>query len=222
MNSANEFYTKAKTKLGEGLRTWNYKIDFIKTIEGIDVISFVVISLTKIKFTIVYKNLPEHKLFGYEFNLESFDLRSFKNFITKTEKIIRSLKFDKELGVFKSNICKTSTPLFYDVFGTKYINKSNCIHCNCLTTSILQCNHYCCLLCETKILNESIVLASNTNITQTLQPSNKLIPICPVCKIKLSVKKSSLIEFNEIDDDEFNFIDDLNNSQNNYQNFHYC
>lgn len=153
MNSSKNIYIKTREHLGKGNKFWIYHIDFIKKILEINVFTFVTISLNKITFYILSQTNPNNILFKCIFTLNSFSENSINMFVKLIKKIISELEFDKLIGVFISKITKNNKPLFFDEFGTNYIDKKSCMGCSELTSIQLKCGHFLCYTCFENISN---------------------------------------------------------------------
>ena len=197
METANWIYTNAKEHMENDHIYWFSKIDYISKVDGINVLAFIIVKINKIYFTIVHDTCTIVKLFGYIFNLESFNLKSIKNFVLKTVKVMESLEFDELTGVFKSNIIPSTNnyPLFFDVFGLKFIEKDECIECKKNTICKLTCKHFCCLKCfSSKYENDKN---------------------CTICGKKIIKRLERPIDFYSLDPIELNCLKEFNNTNKN-------
>lgn len=152
MDTSKLIYSKSKEYLSKGNKFWIYHIDFIKKILGINVFTFVTLSLEQISFYILSQTNPNHLLFRYVFKLNSYSENSINAFVKLIKKIVSELEFDKLIGVFISKTNKYPKPLFFDEFGLDYIDKNLCIGCSSQTTLKLKCEHFCCFNCFENIL----------------------------------------------------------------------
>ncbi len=191
MNTSIQIYKKSKKFLIEDNCSsyWGKKINFIQKLNGISVICFINVGIGQIIFTIVSKYNLNHKLFGYVFKLKEYNHKYIEEFVSKTKQILLNIKFDSVIGIFISDLVNYDAPIFYNEFGTDFIEKDKCVKCENITINKLTCNHFCCMKCW-----ESLDSTSNRK--------------CCNCN-KKSLKLKKIIDYYPFELQEKNFIQEM-------------
>lgn len=125
-------------------------------------------------------DLEKHNMFTYSTESKIFNISVVKNFLIEIQSVIRSLEFNKLLGIFMIKGKVNPEYLCFDIFGDEFINSADCCVCLDKTSTFTDCNHPLCVECWSYLKsddcpicrNHGIVIVDPTELTRSDCDSN--------------------------------------------------